>query len=176
MIVCDPNEEEEQNSLGYLILGTNNFKEVTAIHITGKSQIIKNVVLKCCTMAWERTNYLMEFVKKSLADDKALRTDKNIQNNEVGFVPLIKSRCSGLFTFRKESVKQIEIEDQDQKEANDEFEFSDFYLTKMYRFQSNTDAISDENMDTVKSDWKNGTSELLDMENVKNEEIEKMDE
>ena len=160
LIVCDPSEEEELNALGYLILGTNNFKEVTAIHITGKSQIIKNVVLKCCTMAWERTNYLMEFVKKSLEDDKLLRTDKNLQNNEVGFVPLIKSSCSNLFTYRKQT-KQIEIDETETKDTGKEIEFGNAYLTKMYRFKNNTQAISQE--DEVRSNWKNGCNDNDDL-------------
>ena len=104
-------------------------------------------------MAWERTNYLMEFVKKTLESDKLLRTDKNLQNNEVGFVPLIKSSCSNLFTFRRQT-KQIEIEETEAKEAGKEIEFGDAYLTKMYRFKNNTQAISQE--DEVQSNWKNG--------------------
>ena len=112
-------------------MGTNNFKEVTSIHITGKSQIIKDIVLKCCTIAWERTNYLMEFVKRSLEDDKLLRTDKNLQNNLVGFVPLIKSSCSNLFTFRK-VIKEIEVEEQENKDQPDDIEFIESYTTKIF--------------------------------------------
>ena len=100
-------------------------------------------------------NNLMEFVKRSLNDDELIRTDKNIQNNEVGFVLLCKANCSSLFTFKKE-VKQIEIEESETKETNDEFKFSDYYLTKMYSFQSNnTDVISQSDMETVKmNNWK----------------------
>ena len=120
-------------------------------------------------MAWERTNYLMEFVKRSLNDDELIRTDKNIQNNEVGFVPLIKSSCSSLFTFKKD-IKPIEIEEPETKETNDEFEFSDYYLTKMYRFQSNnTDVISQADMETVKtSNWKGNSS--IELEEVKDDD------
>lgn len=166
LIVCDPTEEEELNSLGYIILGTNNFKEVTAIHITGKSRILKEVVLKCCTMAWERTNFLMEFVKKTLDEDKQLRTDKNIQNNLVGFVPLIKSSSSNLFTFSKE-FKQIVIEELETKDQTDEIQFEETYNTRMYRFKDTadtTDVITEENEEEdVKNNWKN-SSELI-MEN-----------
>lgn len=146
-------------------MGTNNFKEVTAIHITGKSQIIKNIVLKCCTIAWERTNYLMEFVKNAIEEDKLLRTDKNIQNNQVGFVPLIKL-SSNLFTLKKES-KRIEIEEPEIKDQNDDFEFDEVYLTKMYRFKNNTEAISqEEDKETVQNNWKNGKDKVvvLDMD------------
>ena len=104
-------------------------------------------------MAWERTNYLMEFVKKALENDRLLRTDKNLQNNEVGFVPLIKSSCSNLFSFRKQT-KQIEVEETEAKDTNKEIEFDDAYLTKMYRFKNNTQAISQE--EAVESNWKNG--------------------
>lgn len=95
----------------------------------------------------------MEFVKKALENDRLLRTDKNLQNNEVGFVPLIKSSCSNLFSFRKQT-KQIEVEETEAKDTNKEIEFDDAYLTKMYRFKNNTQAISQE--EAVESNWKNG--------------------
>lgn len=113
-------------------------------------------------MAWERTNYLMEFVKKALEDDKLLRTDKNLQNNEVGFVPLIKSSCSNLFSFRKQT-KQIEVEETETKETGKEIEFDDAYLTKMYRFKNNTQAISQDEEAHVQSNWKNGDNSNNDL-------------
>ena len=175
LIVCDPTEDEELNALGYLILGSNNFKEVTAIHITGKSQIIKNVVLKCCTTAWERTNFLMQFIKSALGEDKLMRTDKNIQNNQIGFVPLIKS-STNLFTFRK-GAQKIEIEEQEIKETNEDInEIDETYLTKMYRFKTNTDAISqEEDKESINANWKNGKKDLNVLEMNDDDDVQKID-
>ncbi|XP_053200774.1 exosome complex component RRP45-like [Panonychus citri] len=83
--VCDPTQAEEQVSDGHLIVGANNYREITTIHISGKSSINKDIVIKCCQLAIERSKYLTNFVKDAVERDLAQR------NSGIGLRNLINS-------------------------------------------------------------------------------------
>lgn len=71
----DPNEDEEKFCDGYLIVGANIFREITLLHIAGKSLISKNQILKQCNYAVSQTKVLNDKLKKALDTDDAQRQE-----------------------------------------------------------------------------------------------------
>lgn len=69
----DPSEDEERFCDGYLIVGANIFKDITLLHISGKSLISKDQILKQCNYAVKRTRILNEQVKRALELDEQER-------------------------------------------------------------------------------------------------------
>lgn len=69
----DPSEDEERFCDGYLIVGANIFKDITLLHISGKSLISKDQILKQCNYAVRRTRALNEELKKALNCDESER-------------------------------------------------------------------------------------------------------
>lgn len=65
----DPGEDEERFCDGYLIVGANIFKDITLLHISGKSLISKDQIFKQCNYAVKRTRELNEAVKRALFKD-----------------------------------------------------------------------------------------------------------
>lgn len=71
----DPSEDEEKFCDGYLIVGVNIFREITLLHIAGKSLISKNQILKQCNHAISQTKVLNDKLKKELDNDDAQRQE-----------------------------------------------------------------------------------------------------
>lgn len=69
----DPSEDEERFCDGYLIIGANVFKDITLLHIAGKSLISKDQILKQCNYAIKRTRRLNDEVKNALVQDEQER-------------------------------------------------------------------------------------------------------
>jgi exosome complex component RRP45 len=69
----DPSEDEERFCDGYLIVGANIFKDITLLHISGKSLISKDQIIKQCNYAVKRTRELNEVVKRALYRDELER-------------------------------------------------------------------------------------------------------
>lgn len=71
----DPSEDEEKFCDGYLIVGANIFREITLLHIAGKSLISKDQILKQCNYAISQTKVLNDKLKKELDYDDAQRQE-----------------------------------------------------------------------------------------------------
>lgn len=69
----DPSEDEEKFCDGYLIVGANIFKDITLLHISGKSLISKEQILKQCNYAVKRTKCLNDELQKALNLDESER-------------------------------------------------------------------------------------------------------
>lgn len=69
----DPSEEEEKFCDGYLIVGANVFREITLLHIAGKSLIPKEQILKQCNFALSQTKLLNDKLKSALDKDEQER-------------------------------------------------------------------------------------------------------
>lgn len=69
----DPTEDEEKFCDGYLIVGANIFREITLLHIAGKSLISKDQILKQCNYAISQTKALNDRLKQTLDKDEAER-------------------------------------------------------------------------------------------------------
>lgn len=69
----DPSEDEEKFCDGYLIVGANIFKEITLMHIAGKSLIPKDQILKQCNYAVSQTKVLNDKLKRALGLDERER-------------------------------------------------------------------------------------------------------
>ena len=76
----DPSEDEERFCDGYLIVGANIFKDITLLHIAGKSLISKDQILKQCHYATKRTRVLNEEIKKALSLDEKERQKARLEN------------------------------------------------------------------------------------------------
>lgn len=69
----DPSEDEERFCDGYLIVGANIFREITLLHIAGKSLISKDQIMKQCNYAIGQTKVLNEHLRKALNKDESER-------------------------------------------------------------------------------------------------------
>ena len=69
----DPSEDEEKFCDGYLIVGANVFREITLLHIAGRSLIPKDQILKQCNYATSQTKVLNNKLKRALDRDEAER-------------------------------------------------------------------------------------------------------
>lgn len=69
----DPTEDEEKFCDGYLIVGANVIREITLLHIAGKSLIPKDQILKQCNYAVTQTKVLNDKLKDALDKDEAGR-------------------------------------------------------------------------------------------------------
>lgn len=78
----DPTEDEERFCDGYLIVGANIFRDITLLHISGKSLISKDQILKQCSYATKRTCTINDILKKALSLDedqrKAAKKEKRV--------------------------------------------------------------------------------------------------
>lgn len=129
-IVVDALEAEESTCEGYIVVGANTHRELTAVHISGKSTISSDSILKCCNRAIERTKRLTDYVKRALELDKKKRTDPTL-SQEIGFTHHLKNAGAALLG----SYQKIEILDEDEdeeKEVEDDSETVE--NTKAYRF------------------------------------------
>lgn len=83
----DPSEDEEKFCDGYLIVGATIFKDITLLHISGKSLISKDQILKQCNYAIKRTKVMNDEVKKALDHDESerqkARKDKTKYNGNI---------------------------------------------------------------------------------------------
>lgn len=70
----DPDEDEEKFCDGYLIIGANIFREITLLHIAGKSLISKDQILKQCNYAIGQTKILHDKLKLALDEDELERS------------------------------------------------------------------------------------------------------
>lgn len=79
--VCyvDPSEDEEKFCDGYLIIGANIHKDITLLHISGKSLISKEQILKQCNHAIRRTRELNDVFKSALDKDESERKEAKKQ-------------------------------------------------------------------------------------------------
>lgn len=71
----DPSEDEEKFCDGYLIVGANIFREITLLHIAGKSLISKDQILKQCNYAISQTKVLNDKLKRELDNDDFQRQE-----------------------------------------------------------------------------------------------------
>lgn len=71
--ICDPTEDEEKYCDGYLIVGANVVREITLLHIAGKSLISKDQILKQCNYAVSQTKVLNDRLKQALDKDEVER-------------------------------------------------------------------------------------------------------
>lgn len=76
----DPIEDEEKFCDGYLIVGSNEFKEITCMHISGKSLISKEQIIKQCNYAIKFTKMLNRILKTALTQDEEERKLAAINN------------------------------------------------------------------------------------------------
>uniref|UniRef100_T1KHG2 Exosome complex component RRP45 n=2 Tax=Tetranychus urticae TaxID=32264 RepID=T1KHG2_TETUR len=137
--VCDPTQAEEQVCDGYLIVGSNIYREITTIHISGKSAITKDVVLNCCQLAIERSKFLTNFVKLVVEQDLKKRSTEGA---EIGYAPLIRESSSVLCSYKKEEIELQEV----QENYDDDDVIIDLEVaqnTKMYRYASDTVGIGE---------------------------------
>lgn len=75
----DPSEDEEKFCDGYLIIGANIHKDITLLHISGRSLISKDQILKQCNHAIRRTRDLNDVFKAALDKDEAERKEAKKQ-------------------------------------------------------------------------------------------------
>ena len=130
--IVDPSEMEEMVCEGYLVVAANVYRELTALHISGKSMIDKNNILKCCQMAIDRTKRLTDFLKKKLAEDAKMRAEDNFE--AFGFSAHLKMGGQAI-CGAKQSVEIIEPEEEeDEDEEWNEEEICEG--TKAFRFAS----------------------------------------
>lgn len=71
----DPTEDEERFCDGYLIVGANIFREITLLHISGKSTISKDQIMKQCNYAVGQIKVLNDHLKKALDKDEKERQE-----------------------------------------------------------------------------------------------------
>lgn len=76
----DPSEDEERFCDGYLIVGANIFKDITLLHISGRSLISKDQIFKQCNYAVKRTRELNEIIKRALFKDQQGRELAKMEN------------------------------------------------------------------------------------------------
>lgn len=69
----DPDEDEEKSCDGTLIVGANIFREITLLHVAGKSLISKDQILKLCNYAVKQTKILISKLKDALKQDETER-------------------------------------------------------------------------------------------------------
>lgn len=146
--VNDPLEAEELVCDGYLVVGANIYREITTIHISGRSMIDKKIVLACCNLAIDRSKFLTNFVKNSVQQDIDKRSTSSLTSdsaNLLGYVPLIKSDSYVLCGYRKEAVKlsQMEQATTENEEMDIEFVNDVTSKTKTYRFAKDTVGIGE---------------------------------
>ncbi|XP_074593503.1 uncharacterized protein LOC141849182 [Brevipalpus obovatus] len=137
--VIDPVQAEEQVCDSHLTVGANLYREITVIHISGKSMIHKDTVLRCCDLAIERSKFLTKFVREAIQADLDKRKDGK---SELGYVPLIRSESYVLCGYRKEAAKLTDMEEPAVEEKIDK----DFELaaqTKMYRYAADTIGVGE---------------------------------
>lgn len=70
----DPSEDEEKFCDGYLVVGANTFRDITLLHIAGKSLISKDQIIKQCNYAIKRTQALTNELKRAIDMDEANRS------------------------------------------------------------------------------------------------------
>jgi exosome complex component RRP45 len=128
--VVDPLESEESACEGYIVVGANAYRELTTVHISGKSSTSRDSILKCCNRAIERTKRLTDYLKKAIEADKKKRSDPELQH-ETGFTHHLKFAGAALLG----SYQQIEnIEPDEEEDEKTEEVIEEAENTKAYRF------------------------------------------
>lgn len=128
-VVVDPLEAEESACEGYIVVGSNSHRELTAVHISGKSTASSDSILKCCNRAIERTKRLTEYVKKAIEADKQKRSDPELMS-QVGFAHHLQNNGPALVGSYHQ-IENLNPED-DEEEKLEEGEIVE--NTKAYRF------------------------------------------
>ena len=152
-MVVDPLEAEESSCEGYIVVGANAHRELTAVHISGKSAISSDSIMKCCNRAIERTKRLTDYVKKAVETDKKKRSDARLMH-EIGFTHHLKSGGVALLG----SYQQIENLDPDEDEVEKEEEGEIVENTKAFRFAQAEMDVDDEGDDEKKPIGSGGPS------------------
>ena len=128
-VVVDPIEVEEEICDGYIIVGGNAHRELTAIHVSAESKIDKDVVLKCCHRSLERTKRLTEVLKRALEEDKKSREDND--TSKFGFGQYLRNHGPALLGCTQ-TVEKVEYEEDEELEEQMEVEVVE--NTKAFRF------------------------------------------
>lgn len=68
--VVDPSEDEEKFCDGYLIVGANVFREIALLHVSGKSVISRDQILRQCDYAVSQSKILSDKLKEALDRDE----------------------------------------------------------------------------------------------------------
>lgn len=146
-IVVDPLESEESACEGYIVVGANSYRELTTVHISGKSSTSRDSILKCCNRAIERTKRLTDYLKKAIEADKKKRSDPQLQH-EIGFTHHLKFGGVALLG----SYQQIENLDPDEDEEEKEEETEVAENTKAYRFAAGASGMEVDDEDDDRND------------------------
>lgn len=112
-----------------MVTAGNSYRELTTIHVTGKSLLDKENILRCCGLAIERIIKLTEDLKMRLADDKAKREDKS---TELGFAAHLRGGTSLILAKRN----HIDITARDDEEMPEAESFDSYAGTRAYRFNN----------------------------------------
>jgi len=154
-IVVDPSEIEEEVCDGYIIVGANAHRELTAIHISGRSKIDKEVILKCCHRSIERTKRLTETLRRALTQDKERREG----NKRLGFGNYIREHGPALLGCTQ-VMEEVKYEEDEEAVIMEEEAVEN---TKAFRFmkhnqQQREDAEEEEEVDQYQSIGQGGSS------------------
>lgn len=128
-LVVDPLESEENVCEGYIVVGANAHREVTALHISGRSTISSGTILKCCNRAIERTNRLTEYVKTALESDKEMRANPETAK-QIGFTHYLISSGAALLGSAR-LIEDLDPEDEEEEQMEEDEVAEN---TKAYRF------------------------------------------
>ncbi|RWS28583.1 exosome complex component rrp45-like protein [Leptotrombidium deliense] len=126
-IVADPLEIEEQCSEAFVTVAANNLREITTVHMSGKSRVNKETLLKCCNWSILRSKVLSELLLKSIEEDAKERSA-----GLSGFASKIKTKSSVLSAVRP--VKEVIIDEKEPEEMEDEEICQIDSRTKIFRF------------------------------------------
>lgn len=140
IIIVDPLEEEEDVSDGYIIVGANAHRELTAVHIAGKARIDSDVVQKCCHRSIERSKRLTTILKKALMEDKE-RRESDPSLKEIGFAAHLRSFGPALLGSHN-VMEQVDVEEVEEEKSGVEEVVEN---TKAFRFMGQN--VADEGED-----------------------------
>jgi len=88
ILICDPNECEEEAADASLVVSANIYREIVGLHCLGKPVVDSEKVMICSQIAIERVKHLTEFVKSSLQTD---RENRSKSAATVGFANAIRA-------------------------------------------------------------------------------------
>ncbi|RWS07030.1 exosome complex exonuclease RRP45-like protein [Dinothrombium tinctorium] len=77
VVIADPLELEELCCEGFLTVSANNFREITTLHISGKSRVSKEKILQCCNATIQRAKLLTQYIQNCLKEDANQRNSSS---------------------------------------------------------------------------------------------------
>jgi exosome complex component RRP45 len=135
--VVDPSELEEQVCEGYIVVGGNSLREITTLHVTGRSLISQDMIMACCAFAMERIKSLTQAIKIKLAEDKSARDGEL----DIGFAQLLRTQDTSVLVRQlKTKFEAPEVVEDVQPQ---QMQFDAAEKTTAYRFIGNTFGVGE---------------------------------